>query len=113
MLDCARREALEELGLEAEIGPEIWTRRHVFRWREDLMDQRERFFFVRVAARFEPRPHIGAERLLAEGVREQRWWTVEEIEGHRGAEFAPRRLASLLRSLLTEGPPASPVDVGV
>jgi hypothetical protein len=30
-----------------------------------------------------------------------------------GDEFAPRRLADLLTSLLTDGPPAIPVDAGV
>ena len=111
--DGARREAFEELGLvEVELGPEIWTRRHVFPWREDILDQRERFFLVRVRERFEPSPHIGPERLLAEGVREQRWWTIGEIEAS-SLEFAPRRLAALVRALLADGPPAEPIDAGI
>lgn len=109
----ARREALEELGLEDfELGPEMWRRRHVFPWREQVLDQRERFFLVRVAERFDPSPQIGDERLLAEGVCEQRWWTVDEIEAS-SIEFAPRRLAELLRTLIADGPPAEPFDAGV
>lgn len=109
--DGARREVLEELGLEDfELGPEMWTRRHVFPWREQILDQRERFFLVRVPERFDPCPQIGAEQLLAEGVCEQRWWTVDEVEAST-VEFAPRRLAELLRTLLTDGPPTEPLDV--
>jgi hypothetical protein len=41
-----------------------------------------------------------------------RWWTIDELE--RSEErFAPRRLAELLRTLLRDGPPPEPVDVGV
>ena len=113
VLDGARREALEELGIDVELGPEIWTRRHVFPWRDRVLDQRERFFLVRVPERFEPRPRIGDESLWAEGIREQRWWEVAEIEGDQTVEFAPRQLAQLLRALESEGPPALPLDVGV
>ena len=111
--DGARREALEELGLDDfELGPEMWSRRHVFTWRGQVLDQRERFFLVRVAERFDPCPGIGDDRLLAEGVCEQRWWTVEEIERSPVA-FAPLRLAELLKTLLSDGPPAEPFDAGV
>jgi ADP-ribose pyrophosphatase YjhB (NUDIX family) len=109
----AKREVLEELGLDdVELGPEVWRRRHVFPWRDQVLDQRERFFLMHVHARFEPRPHIGDESLWAEGIREQRWWTIEEIE-ESSLEFAPRRLAELLRTLRADGPPGEPFDAGV
>ena len=41
-----------------------------------------------------------------------RWWTLEELDEAEEV-FAPRRLPVLLRSLLSEGPPAQPIDVGV
>lgn len=111
--DGARREALEEVGLEDfELGPEIWHRRHVFRWRDQMLDQRERFFLVRVGERFDPCPQIGDEQLLAEGVCEQRWWTLEELEACTD-ELAPRTLIALLRKLDTEGPSQEPFDAGV
>jgi len=59
---------------------------------------------------FEPRPDPTA--LAAEGVRDVRWWTVDEIEAS-SETFAPRRLASLLRDLLRNGPPVEPSDAGV
>ena len=41
-----------------------------------------------------------------------RWWTLDELE--RAEEvFAPRRLPELVRDLVVDGPPASPIDVGV
>jgi ADP-ribose pyrophosphatase YjhB (NUDIX family) len=52
--DGLRRELREETGLEdPEIGPVIWTRREVFEWAGETLDQRERIVLVR-APRFEP-----------------------------------------------------------
>ena len=105
-----RRELREETGLESyEAGPTIWTRRHSFPWYERTVDQRETFALLRVHA-FEPRPD--PEAIDAEGVRDVRWWTLDELEAS-GATFAPRNLAPLLRELLTDGPPPEPRDAGV
>jgi 8-oxo-dGTP pyrophosphatase MutT (NUDIX family) len=53
---AAGREVGEETGLaEFELGPEVWRRRHVFEWRGERWDQRERWFLARVD-HFEP-PH--------------------------------------------------------
>lgn len=107
-----RRELLEETGLEdPEIGPVVWTRREVFPWAGRTLDQRERFVLVRAEA-FEPRPALGPAGLAAEDVHEVRWWTVEEVDGS-DALFYPTRLAHFLRSLLEEGLPPSPLDVGI
>jgi ADP-ribose pyrophosphatase YjhB (NUDIX family) len=105
-----RRELREETGLVSyEPGPTIWTRRHSFPWYERTVDQSEIFVLLRVPA-FEPRPDPAA--VDAEGVREVRWWTVEELEAS-DATFAPRNLASLLRELLEHGAPPEPRDAGV
>ncbi|HYT51991.1 MAG TPA: hypothetical protein VEL10_07290 [Gaiellaceae bacterium] len=61
---------------------------------------------------FEPAPEWTAAQLAAEGIAEQRWWTLDEFEAP-GTVFAPRRLSELLRDLLWDGPPPEPVDVGV
>jgi 8-oxo-dGTP diphosphatase len=99
----AIREAREELGLEIDaVGPDVWQRRHVFEWQGRLLDQRERFFVLRVEERFEPMPQIGPEALLAEGVREHRWWTVDEIDAYTDGDFAPEELASLVRELIAD-----------
>jgi 8-oxo-dGTP pyrophosphatase MutT (NUDIX family) len=105
-----RRQLREETGLDAfEPGPTIWSRRHSFPWYERTVDQRETFVLVRVAA-FEPRPDSAA--LDAEGVRDVRWWALDELEVSN-ATFSPRRLAALLRELLENGAPPEPRDVGV
>jgi len=107
-----RRELQEETGLEdVEIGPVIWTRRHVFPWAGRTLDQRERVALVRAPA-FEPSPALTPAQLVAEGVHEVRWWTMGEL-AVSDATFAPRRIVRLIRQLLEEGPPAAPIDVGV
>src|SRR5438093_9149658 len=46
-MDALRRELVEEAGLsDFELGPEIWTREHVFAWMGRILHQRERFRLV-------------------------------------------------------------------
>jgi 8-oxo-dGTP diphosphatase len=121
--DGLRRELHEELGLvEVTIGPHVWTREHVIPMRTGHDGQRDHIRLVRVA-RFEPQPAIGWDALRAELVHEIRWWTIDEIEAattadrgedaDRPTRFAPRRLGSLARDLLREGPPPTPLDTGI
>ena len=111
-----RRELDEELGLtDVEIGPLIWTRLHVIPFLDGKWDgQRDHIFLVR-AHGFEPRPRLSWEQLRAERLHELRWWTLAEVEaaGAAGVRFAPRRLPARLAAVLADGPPPSPVDVGV
>jgi ADP-ribose pyrophosphatase YjhB (NUDIX family) len=107
-----RRELREETGLvDAAIGPVVWTRRHVFPWAGKTLDQSERIALVRSPA-FEPRPALTPTQLMEEGVHELRWWTLGEL-AVSDANFAPRRIVRFLRELLEEGPPTTPIDVGV
>lgn len=107
-----RRELREETGLEDfELGPVVWTRRHVFPWAGRTLDQSEQIALVRTLA-FDPRPELTTEQLVDEGVHELRWWTLGELEAS-DADFAPRRIVRFLRQLLEEGAPRAPIDVGV
>lgn len=108
--DAARRELAEELGsVSVELGPCIWTRRHVGIFRGRPFDQSERIYLGHVAA-FEPRP--SAHALREHGPEDIRWWTIDELVTADDA-FAPRRLPQLVQRIIGAGPPAMPVDVGV
>ena len=111
LADTVRRELKEEAGLDAELGPVIWTRREVYVWAGKTIDQREQFVLVRTPP-FEPKPEIGRNGLLAEDVHELRWWTLAELEASDAVVY-PRRLAHFLRELLETGPPEAPIDVGI
>jgi ADP-ribose pyrophosphatase YjhB (NUDIX family) len=108
-----RRELAEEAGLEDfELGPLVWTRTHVVPLGGGTWDgQTESYYLVRTAP-FEPVPRLTWDELRAEGMTAVRWWTLEEMEASE-ALFAPSRLPALVRTLLVDGPPAEPVDVGV
>jgi hypothetical protein len=61
---------------------------------------------------FEPVPQLTWEQLREENMSAVRWWSLDELETTE-MPFAPRRLPLLVRSLLEDGPPTVPVDVGV
>jgi 8-oxo-dGTP diphosphatase len=108
-----RRELAEEAGLTAfELGPCIWTRRHVvplFGGRWD--GQAERYYLVRTEP-FLPQPHFSAEELAREYVTAIRWWTPSEL-AESAETFIPRRLRSLLDPIRRGELPDAPIDVGV
>ena len=109
--DAARREVWEETGLaNIELGPHIWNRRHVFTFYGALQDVREVWFFARVLSfdidttRF--------TKMERDVVKEHKWWTQGELETSSDV-LTPRGLAALLRDLLHNGLPTSPVDVDI
>lgn len=111
--EALRRELYEELGLRIdEVGPHVWNREHIVPMRTGHDGQRDRIHLVRTE-RFEPEPTIGWDALHDEFVVELRWWTLDEIVGRTDQRFVPRRLADHLRTLLAEGAPIEPLDVGV
>lgn len=110
--DALRRELREELHVEAELGPWIWTRRHIWEWNGTVYDTRERIALVRVeASEVTPDP---SDSLFFGGVEqgfEWRWWTLDELDATTD-ELSPRRLARFLRELLEHGPPSDAINVG-
>ena len=108
---AALRELAEEAGLTGvELGPWVWTREHVFPFGGEWLRQRERFYLVRVEA-FE----VDTSRSLdyeLEMLRGHRWWAASELEGSSELT-APRGLGRLLRELLSDGPPATPQEIGL
>ena len=103
-----RRELAEEVGLDDfDLGPLLWKREHEFDLGVDYRGQRELCYLVRVEP-FDPEPRLD---LAVEGVDRVRWWTPDEIAGSEEV-FAPRRLASLLADILSNGPPGRPLTLG-
>lgn len=94
--------------MTASIGPCVWTRRHVFPWINGPLDQRERFYVVRVTDTALVRDGwTPSEVANTTGVR---WWTVDEIAAS-DEWFAPRRLAELLPPILAGAYPEEPIVV--
>ena len=107
---AAVREVAEETGLnDVPLGPEVWRRRHVFTWRGEEWDQRERWFIARVE-HFEPsmRGMTAAEKAEISACR---WWELGEMDV-TADELVPQDLAARIRRLLAEGPPPTPIDIG-
>lgn len=111
--EAALRELWEETGLAgAELGPCVWTLRHVWRWgRTERYESIERFFLVRtkevnvVPAQLDP--------MEAQVIHGHRWWSVPEIDAATGREtFVPGRLGSLLPRILAGDIPSRPIEVG-
>jgi ADP-ribose pyrophosphatase YjhB (NUDIX family) len=108
---AAVREVKEETGLaDVPLGPEVWRRRHVFTWRGEEWDQRERWFLARVA-HFEP-DTLGMTEVEKAEISGCRWWTLDEMDATPD-ELVPLDLAERLRALLADGPPTAPIDIGV
>lgn len=116
-LDALRRELVEEIGLHHPVvGTHVWNREHIIAFENGLWDgQHDRFYLVEATERFEPKPTLSWEQLRAERLHEMRWWHLDDIE--RAADddvwFAPRALGMHLRTLVTHGPPPTPIDTGV
>ena len=105
------RELWEETGVQnATIGPRVWDRRHVFDIGEIRLDQRERYFLVRIdthevsTANFEEHEvtfHIA-----------HRWWSLAEM-AETTERLVPRDFARLLAPLLAGDVPTEPITVGL
>jgi 8-oxo-dGTP pyrophosphatase MutT (NUDIX family) len=108
--EAAVRELWEETGISnVPLGPCVWVRKHVFRWRESVYESRERFFVVHVG---EVSVHCeNWAEVEREFITEHRWWTIDEIAASSEV-FVPRRLASLLRPIVSGVYPEEPIETG-
>ena len=105
----ARRELREETGIEAPLGPCVWIRSHTFRFADAWIEQRERFFVVRVEKITVSTDGLEPEERIA--MVEHRVWSVDDLAAS-SEWFAPRHLAELLPPLLCGDLPAEPIESG-
>ncbi|MEU9416324.1 NUDIX hydrolase [Streptomyces sp. NPDC048272] len=104
---AALRELAEETGItEVELGPVLWRRHCAFPFDGRRWEQDEWYFLARTT-RTET-DMSGLTELECRSVIEARWWTSEELLAARETVY-PTRLAELLRRLLDDGPPGTPV----
>jgi ADP-ribose pyrophosphatase YjhB (NUDIX family) len=108
--EAARREVLEETGFDVELGPLIGVRRHVVSFAGVWADVRETWFLARAST--STVDTTGFTPLEVATIEEHRWWTLEELEA-TGDPLTPRALAALVRDLLRNGPPPTPLTLDV
>ncbi|MFF7156526.1 NUDIX domain-containing protein [Streptomyces sp. NPDC008139] len=108
--ETALRELAEETGItDVRLGPVLWERTSSFsfdgrRWEQDEWYHLGRTDTVDIDT-------SGQTDLERRSVSSLRWWTCEELLRTRETVY-PIRLAELLRTLLDEGPPQSPIPLG-
>ncbi|MFE7709848.1 NUDIX hydrolase [Streptomyces sp. NPDC057486] len=105
--EAALRELAEETGIMGvELGPVLWQRICSFPFDGRRWDQDEWYYLARTTQTETDLSGLtGLEQRSVSGLR---WWTCSELSVARETVY-PTRLAGLLRTLLDEGPPRTPV----
>ncbi|MDN3294230.1 NUDIX hydrolase [Streptomyces ficellus] len=105
--EAALRELAEETGLtDVELGPVVWRRVCSFPFAGRRWDQDEWYYLARTERTTVALGDL--TELETRSVAGLRWWTSAELSAARETVY-PTRLAELLRTLLDEGPPSTPV----
>ena len=95
LLQGARRELKEELGIAVALEGPVHTAVGIFEFEGALIENTDNFF----AGRWDGEPRLlGATETESATLTEARWWTLEEVEATEEPIF-PRDLAAVLRRL--------------
>lgn len=109
---AALREVWEETGLRGiQLEACVWHRNIVFRWADELIDSRERWFVARVET-LDIEGHINPNVLERQDTLGYRWWSQPEIQQASELIFVPRALGPLLAPLLEGNYPVRPLELG-
>ena len=95
VLEAAKREILEELGLSLALHGPVHTAVGIFEYAGVMVENTDTFFLGRCGVTPALRGATGKERAALLALR---WWTPEEIE-NTGEDVYPRDLAELVRRL--------------
>jgi 8-oxo-dGTP pyrophosphatase MutT (NUDIX family) len=107
--ETATREAYEETGLAAlPPGRHVWRRDHIYEYDGRVVPVHEEWLLYKVN-HFEPAPaklsHHETRSILG-----FRWWRSQELAASADTIFPPH-LGRLMMDLLTNGAPATPIDI--
>ena len=106
---AAVREAREETGLSVEGKVRwAWKRERVMQWRERKVKHIEQFFFAHAADGVVDTS--GLDDREKSWTLDHRWWSADEIAAS-SERFEPKNIATYLRALLRDGPPAEPMTI--
>lgn len=121
-LEALARELHEETGLilTADHAPQlVWIQTATMPWmRAQGFAGIVNHYFLIPVDKFPPVSGVPPEspgHPDAEGIVDQRWWTLAAMDAAytAGELFSPRALPNLLRELLTDGPPPTPLALGL
>jgi 8-oxo-dGTP diphosphatase len=115
LVEALRRELREEVGFHLETEPpHVWHQEVVAQDRVPGYDGIINDFFLIRTSAFVPRGTLTDEQLAAEHMTGARWWALAEIASYTGPHlFGPRDLGTRLATLLSAGPPAEPIQLGL
>jgi len=90
---AARREVLEELGLELDVRGPVYMEQNRFEHMGEVRDNTDFYFVARCAAEAPRMQGVTADEIAL--MQEIRWWTAEEVEAAllRGENLFPLDLA--------------------
>ena len=108
--EAALRELAEETGIrDIRLGPCLWTRLGSF-WFEGVLFEQRSWYFIAHTSETQV-DTSGFTEIERRSIVGHRWWRVDELRNTLDVVYPPA-LSSLLESVLREGPPREPIEIG-